>query len=270
YNGLRRTWQIMLVLGSYICSTMHASLNWWYYSKAINDNELPGGPGLLFSLTHLPVWLEGTGDTFFCLNIFMADCLFVWRCWTVWNRRWQIVVLPIFATLAGAGQFFFAFRIILSRLPLSPFVLWSPSLWLKKSQEFIKLSTVYFSLSVATSSTTTFLISLRIVLVQKMSKRTETGSAHSFNPIMEILIESAVLYSVTLLTFVVLDIKKNTNVYYAQNIHAQMGLAPLLIILRVTAGHSRPKEQWSGTPSGSLKFAPSNSTQTANKLDSDA
>lgn len=67
----------MLVLASYICSTMHSSLNWLYYSEAIDDNELPTGPGLLYSLTHLKVWIEGTGDTFFCLNIFMADCLFV-------------------------------------------------------------------------------------------------------------------------------------------------------------------------------------------------
>jgi hypothetical protein len=111
----------MLVLASYICSTMHSSLNWLYYSEAIDDNELPTGPGLLYSLTHLKVWIEGTGDTFFCLNIFMADCLFVseaidltcfilahssevWRCWIVWNRQWPVVVLPILATLSGAGE----------------------------------------------------------------------------------------------------------------------------------------------------------------------
>jgi hypothetical protein len=80
YTGSRKHWQIGLVLAAWICSTMHASLNWLYYSKAIDDNELPGGPGLLYSLTHLDAWLEGTGDTFFCLNIFMADCLFVSLC----------------------------------------------------------------------------------------------------------------------------------------------------------------------------------------------
>ncbi|KAJ7852675.1 hypothetical protein B0H14DRAFT_3657742 [Mycena olivaceomarginata] len=68
----------------------------------VDDQELPTGPGLLYSLTHLKVWLEGTGDTFFCINIFMADCLFIWRCWVVWNCRWPVVVLPIFATIAGA------------------------------------------------------------------------------------------------------------------------------------------------------------------------
>jgi hypothetical protein len=94
----------------------------------------------------------------------------------------------------------------------------------KKSEQFVQLSTIYFSLSVATSLTTTFLITLRILLVQRMSKKTGTGSHRSFNPIMEILVESAVLYSVSLLTFVVLDVKKDINVYYAQNIHAQMAV----------------------------------------------
>ncbi|KAJ7367648.1 hypothetical protein DFH08DRAFT_829026 [Mycena albidolilacea] len=256
YPGSRKKWQIMLVLASYICSTMHSSLNWLYYSEAIDDNELPTGPGLLYSLTHLKVWIEGTGDTFFCLNIFMADCLFVWRCWIVWNRQWPVVVLPILATLSGAVLAGFIVSDQVTALKsLEAFTV------AKKSQQFVQLSTIYFSLSVATSLTTTFLITLRILLVQRMSKKTGTGSHRSFNPIMEILVESAVLYSVSLLTFVVLDVKKDINVYYAQNIHAQMaGLAPLLIILRVSAGKSRPQEDWSTKNSGTLKFAPSNST----------
>ncbi|KAJ7852673.1 hypothetical protein B0H14DRAFT_2759787 [Mycena olivaceomarginata] len=261
YTGSRMRWQIALVLASYICSTMHSSLNWLYYSQAVDDNELPTGPGLLYSLTHLKVWIEATGDTFFCLNIFLTDCLFIWRCWVVWNRRWHIVVLPILATISGA---------ILAGFMISDQVVAEQSseafTIAKKSADFVRHSTIYFSLSVATSLTTTFLITLRILLVQRMGKNAETGSHRTFNPIMEILIESAALYSATLLIFVVLDVKKDTNLYYAQNIHAQMaGLAPLLIILRVAAGLSRPQEDWSGNLSGSLKFAPSHSTISASK-----
>lgn len=95
----------------------------------------------------------------------------------------------------------------------------------KSSEEFVKFSTVYFSLSVATSLTTTLLISTRILLVQRMFRINGTGSHRTFNPVIEILVESAVLYSVTLLTFVVLDIKKDVNVYYAQNIHGQMAVS---------------------------------------------
>jgi len=261
YTGSRMRWQIALVLASYICSTMHSSLNWLYYSQAVDDNELPTGPGLLYSLTHLKGWIEATGVPFFCLSIFIADCLFIWRCWVVWNRRWYIVVLPILATISG---------VILAGFMISDQVVAVQSseafTIAKKSADFVRHSTIYFSLSVATSLTTTFLITLRILLVQRMGKDAGTGSHRTFNPITEILIESAPLYSATLLTFVVLDVKKDTNLYYAQNIYAQMaGLAPLLIILRVAARLSRPQEDWSGNLSGSLKFAPSHSTLSASK-----
>ncbi|KAJ6579075.1 hypothetical protein DFH09DRAFT_979748 [Mycena vulgaris] len=267
-GGSRRTVQLAMVIMPYICSTMHAALNWVWYSEAINENELPGGPGLLFSLTHLPAWLEGTGDSFFVLNIFMADCMLIWRCWCVWRRRWQVIVLPALATITGVvlGGIIISDQVIALR-SLEPFVV------VKKSHEFVRFSTIYFSLSVATSLTTTFLIALRILLVQHSSKKAGTGTYHDFNPVLEILIESALLYSVTLLTFVVLDVEKNINLYYAQNIHAQMvGLAPLLIILRIAAGQSRPEEEWSTSITGSLRFgrAVSDSTlETSDKIESE-
>lgn len=71
---------------------MHSSLNWVYYAQAVDENELPTGPGLLYSLTHLAVWIEGTGDTFFCLNILLADCLFVRSCFPViFNNKLKIL-----------------------------------------------------------------------------------------------------------------------------------------------------------------------------------
>lgn len=120
-----------LVISMYICSTMHCSLQWLYYSKAVDLNELPNGPGLVFSLTHLAPWIEATGDTFFCLNILIADVLFVsslfplltyeltesmesmiqiWRCWVVWQKRWIVVILPVLWTMAGVGMSFSSYH----------------------------------------------------------------------------------------------------------------------------------------------------------------
>jgi hypothetical protein len=61
----------------YICSTMHAAVNWLWFSRGVDENELPGGPGLVNSLRHIPPWLEATGNTFFALNILLADSLMV-------------------------------------------------------------------------------------------------------------------------------------------------------------------------------------------------
>ncbi|KAJ6481446.1 hypothetical protein C8R47DRAFT_1322135, partial [Mycena vitilis] len=231
YTPSQRNWRVGFVVAAYTCSTMHAAINWLYSARAVDNNELSDGPGLLYSLSHLDPWMEGTADTFFCLNILMADCLFIWRCWTVWNRRWPIVALPILATITGAV---FAGLIISDQVGADKS---SEAFTIaKKSQEFVHFSTIYFSLSVATSLTTTLLITVRILLLQRMAKKIGSSIHRS---LWEIPIESAVLYSATLLTFLALDVEKNTNYYYAQNIHAQMtGLAPLLIeMLRVIPGH---------------------------------
>ncbi|KAF7289823.1 hypothetical protein MIND_01356600 [Mycena indigotica] len=266
-NASRRSLQVALVVVPYICSTVHAAVNWLWYANAVDDNELPSGPGLLYSLTHIPAWLEATGDTFFCLNILLADCVFIWRCSRIWNRRWQIVILPILATITGAvlAGIIIADQVV-ARRTSEPFIA------AKKSSEFINLSSIYFSLSMATSLTTTLLISLRIFLVQRAASFASPQAHKLFNPIIEILVESAALYSATLLAFVVFNTQKSVNVYYAQNIHAQLaGLAPLLIILRIATGRARPQSDWDTTISFSttMKFTnPSNSPSVATMVDS--
>ncbi|KAJ6481447.1 hypothetical protein C8R47DRAFT_1073811 [Mycena vitilis] len=264
YTGSRKYRQIGLILASYLCSSFHAALNWAYFSAAVDDNETPTGPGLIFSLTHMGAWMQGVADTFFCLNVFLADCLFIWRCWVIWSRRWKIVVLPMLATISGLllAGFIVADQVTAAQSS-------EPLTAAKTSKEFVQLSTIYFSLSVATSLTTTFLIIMRLALFQRMSKRLGTGAhSQSLNSVIEILIESALLYSITLLTFVVLDANKDVNLYYAQNIHAQMaGFAPLLIILRVAAGKSRSQEEWSAGGSSTVKFASNTSTILTSKTD---
>jgi len=238
---------ILVIIVQYVCSTIHSSLNWVYFAGAVDTNELSTGPGLLYSLTHIATWIEAIGDTSFCLNILIADCIFIWRCWTVWGRKWYIVALPTMATVAGIG---------LAAVLISDQVIAARSkeafTAAKKSLEFVKLSTIYFSLSMATSLSTTFLIALRITSTQQRRMRTGHEDANLMmaqkwrNLLTETIIESAAIYSLTLMSFVILLVKKSGNVYYAQNIFAQTaGLAPLIIILRMATGNARPVHEWS-------------------------
>ncbi|KAI0312427.1 hypothetical protein OF83DRAFT_659555 [Amylostereum chailletii] len=258
----RRNCLLALVVGMYFCSTMHSSLQWLLYSNAINDTEGQDGVALLNSLTHIKPWIEATGDAFFCLNIFIADCLFIWRCWVVWQRRWIIVILPICATATGA---------VLAGLIINDQVVALdsdvPYTVVQKTKQFVTLSSAYFALSISTSLTTTLLITLRVLLVQRASRKFGV-KRNPYSAVIEILVESAVLYSATLLIFVVLNSRKDTNFYFAQNIHAQVaGLAPMLIVLRVAAGHSRKDDEWSmsgaRSNTASIQFAPTSSTRTA-------
>ncbi|GJE89920.1 hypothetical protein PsYK624_060320 [Phanerochaete sordida] len=252
FEGLRKKYHMALVVFMYICSTMHSSLQWFFYAGAINANEGTDGTELVQALTHLAPWLEITGDTFFCLNIFIADCLFIWRCWVVWQRRWIIVILPICATIAGAVLAGFVISVQADALESN-----ITYVAVQKEREFTTLITAYFTLSISTSLTTTLLISLRVLLVQRAARSVGMEKYSAYTHVVEILVESAALYSATLLVFVVLNTRMNINFYYAQNIHAQIaGLTPTLIILRVAAGKSRRDEEWSTSAKvESLQFA---------------
>ncbi|KAF7306277.1 hypothetical protein MIND_00418600 [Mycena indigotica] len=273
HRGTKKIFQATIVAIPWTCSTIHATLTWWWLANAIDTNEGPNGPGLAFSLSHLPPDLAVVAQTFFALNIFLADCMFIWRCWCVWNRRSIVVLLPVIAAIIGAVLAGILIRYQLTALRAStPFVVE------QTAAKFLKINTIYFSLSIATSLTTTFLIVLRIVLVQLAARATRRtpgveGSngqlaAKDFNFIIEILVESAMLYSVTLLTFVVFDLHKSANAIYAQNIQSQMaGLAPLLIILRIAAGQARPQKDWEGKlEMSSLKFAGAGNAQSNSEI----
>ncbi|KAF7307920.1 hypothetical protein MKEN_01152900 [Mycena kentingensis (nom. inval.)] len=248
----------LMVFIPWLCSSVHAACGWHWYQSAINGNEDPrdGGPGLKYSLTHVPAWIAGVADTFFVINIALADSLFIWRCWCIWGRRWVVIVLPAAASIVGL-----VLGALLVQYQVSAALAGTPALAAKFAQKFINLSSVYFGLSVATSLTTTILISIRILQVQASTKKYLGKQARPFNPIIEIFIESAMLYSATLLTFVAFEVQKSPNLAFAQDVHSQIaGLAPLLILLRISAGQSRPQEDWSSVGRSSIAFGPSRST----------
>ncbi|KAK7444833.1 hypothetical protein VKT23_015150 [Stygiomarasmius scandens] len=231
----------------YICSTVHAAVNWSWFSKAVDGNELPGSTGLFDSLRHIPPWQEAVGNTFFALNILFADSLLIWRCWVLWGRRWWIVFVPAIGTLSGI-----ALAIIAIYSVVQSDIAHDPTEVGKQAHRFVSFSTAYFSTSIATSVIATSLIILRILLVQwsnaKFVSSGREGRGNPYRHVIEIVVESAALYSITLLIFIIFLETKNPNLYYAQNVHAQVaGIAPLLIILRVASNSSRPDSEWTSS-----------------------
>lgn len=91
---------------------------------------------------------------------------------------------------------------------------------------FVKFTTPYLALSCATSLLTTSLIAAKIFMIQREFKGIGTQSNHrqSHAKVVEMIVESAVLYSVNLLVFVVLTAMKNISLSYPQNIHPQIAV----------------------------------------------
>lgn len=97
-------------------------------------------------------------------------------------------------------------------------------------ERFIKLSTPYFILSLATSLYSTAFISLRIMLFQREMNSLGINSQYKrrYSRVVEIVIESATLNSVNLIAFVVFTVRKSGNLDWPQDIQPQIAVRTFL------------------------------------------
>jgi len=218
----------------YILATIHVSTRWFLVHKAFIDEPTP-----LATATYLlvnPLWLAVLPGIALTLSTLIADCVLIWRCWAVWFRDYKIVALPLVCTIAGAVLGF------MSVAEEARYVI-NPTL---NRAEFVDYATPYFSLSLATTLMATISIIARIVIVTRRAGKTLRG----YGEIIEITVESAVLYSVTLIIFLPLLVQHSFNDGYPEAILAQMtGIAPTLIVARASFGFSRPEDSWKGDDS---------------------
>ncbi|KAJ7740460.1 hypothetical protein DFH07DRAFT_751670 [Mycena maculata] len=252
----RKLWSAVIIL-LYSCATIHSSISW--ESLVIAFQNYGTSPDLLNALIHPSLKLKILSLVASFLGFLLADTVMVWRCWIVWGRSWVVIVFPVLAAIAGtvcaalglAGQITVAsIENSTSDMRLAPLV---------------RFSTPFLSLSLAVTLYTTGLIAWRIIHVQRYAQThgvKEVGSV--FSPVLELLIESSALYAASLFVFVVLLAMKNSNQNYLQNIHVQItGIAPTLLIFRISIGHTRKDEEWS-SPNSELKFT---STVEASTMD---
>ncbi|KAJ7459259.1 hypothetical protein FB451DRAFT_1182284 [Mycena latifolia] len=218
------------LIAMYILSTVHVACRWLLVKNAFTVHGDTAESAALY-LVDPPLWLTVLSAVMLTVNPLVADCVLIWRCWIIWNRRWVIVVIPILCTLAGAGL---GFRSIAEQ---AAYVL-NPNL---DRDSFIDFATPYFSLSLVTTCLATVLIIFRIITMTEPATRRSRG----YGRVVEIIVESALLYSVTLIIFLPLLVTASADDGYAQAVLAQMtGVGPTLIVARVTFGFARPDETW--------------------------
>ncbi|KAJ7742516.1 hypothetical protein B0H14DRAFT_3607954 [Mycena olivaceomarginata] len=167
------------------------------------------------------------------INTMIADFVLIWRCWTIWNRNWKIITLPLTCTLVGAGL---GFRGIAAQVAFVHDPLSSP-------KTYVDFGNAYFGLILATTTSATFLIIFRIYKMSENSTRKSMG----YDRVIEMVVESAALYLVALVVYIPLSVQGSANVAYPQSLVAQLtGMAPTLLVARVAFGLSRPDTTWQG------------------------
>ncbi len=143
---------------------------------------------------------------------------------------------------------------------------------------------LYISCNLATTILCTLLIIYRIITVSHRGM-----GIQSFRGIIEIIVESALIYSIALLVYIILVVCNSLEGEYfdvlaaytrVRFIHLHFytlvsmftslqGIAPTLIVGRVAAGHARPDESWEGSISSSLHFGHHSEDQSEGTIDSD-
>ncbi|KAF9019355.1 hypothetical protein BDZ89DRAFT_1116799 [Hymenopellis radicata] len=173
--------------------------------------------------------------TFITLNATIADLINIWRCWVLYDRSWGIAVLPLLGVVCGLISHILRTIAMFPSGPASSVSTLASTNWL----------VVYYSATASTNILTTSLIIYRILSV------TGFKGVRTYRGIIEILVESAFLYSTTYIIYLAVCVHDFyvpypvfTDWYVGAFLNAVTAAAPTLIIGRVMAGKARLNDSW--------------------------
>ncbi|KAK0479419.1 hypothetical protein EDD18DRAFT_1113845 [Armillaria luteobubalina] len=207
-----------------------------------------------YSLSNSPTPVKIIVDVCAILSTLLAAATLawnlIWRCWIVWGRSWRVVLVPIACTtLAAASRGIVAYDHNVGPLA-SPqtFIIEKAVNWALLTPSFV----------MATLLWCTILIIYRILRVGGVAGRT-----HVYQRLIEILVESALLYSVVIVLMLVFIARNEVIAYYmVELVNAMRGIVPTMLVGRVAAGHARPDDSWSdSTPGSPIQFGNHSASQ---------
>ncbi|KAK0457368.1 uncharacterized protein EV420DRAFT_1765083 [Desarmillaria tabescens] len=216
-----RNIMVFLIICLYIFASISVTTNWaWIIYLYIGE----GDSSLVQKLYHWAGIALG-------INAGIADCITIWRCWIIWGRHWPFVILPILLLLAQGVSGCFAFQHNLQNTVVGH----SPS--------EVNWTMIYLSCSLGTTLWCTILIIYRILTVKRYTDDS-TGTL-TYRRIVEILVESASLYAVGLIGYMVLLTLNVATSFYPQTLYVSItAISPTLIAARVASGNARPNDSW--------------------------
>ncbi|KAJ7641269.1 hypothetical protein FB45DRAFT_1124869 [Roridomyces roridus] len=217
----------LAVITMFALSTIQLAVRWAIARDAFivhGDNPLDTVEAFMQPTLALSV-LSGSA---LVVNTFIADCVLIYRCLAVWNRDWRAYHIPDALHFLG----------VLTVHQTVTFVQSGGD-----PNSFVDYARPYFCMCLLTTLLATFLIVFRILWLTREDS-TRNGSATAFSSyraVIEMVVESAFLYSATLAIYIALLYGSETGNAdgYAQALLIDMtGIAPTLIVARVSFGNS--------------------------------
>ncbi|KAK0244799.1 hypothetical protein EDD85DRAFT_1018384 [Armillaria nabsnona] len=214
---------LTVVIALYVLTTVAFGVDWAYQRRAFIENGVNFFTVFSALQAISPWWrasqlLIGISGG---LNTFIVDITIIWRCWVLWGRRWLIILIPGLCAIAGTISKSMQIR--------STFI--NTTRDIGNTGGFaadINWTLIYISLTLATTLLCTLLIVYRIFRL--------ASGVSSYGKVVEIVIESSAMYSLTLIVYLALVARNLESSYYADMIMAYIKvIAPTLLIGRVAA-----------------------------------
>ncbi|KAJ7790199.1 hypothetical protein B0H14DRAFT_2940884 [Mycena olivaceomarginata] len=232
-HGASRIVVYVAILAMYAISAVHSAAAWVLVKNVVGVNGQSPEAVVLHLLNSNPL-VEAAGIAL-PVNTFLADCILVWRCWGLWNRKTKIIFFPAICAVAG-GDMLLGFLTVGLEIQMFRFSVTV----LEKT--LVALGTAYFVLTLVSQLSATLLIIYRIFSVTR-------GQTRRYSHVVEMVVESAApncLLLIILLPFFVGSASLATSSSSVQTIllHSA-GIGPTLIAARVAFGMARSDIEWS-------------------------
>ncbi|KAK0209814.1 hypothetical protein IW262DRAFT_496016 [Armillaria fumosa] len=243
-NGASRVLMVFAIILLYIISTIAFAFFWFFVRFGFIDNGqdaltvFTGLTGFNSQWTAAQISAGVTG----IIGTVIADGAMIWRCFIVWGERWFIVFIPVLCliaeTVVKSLQVYHNLHDVIENDEFSEF------------GSRIDWTTLYLSLVLATTLMCTLLIVYRILSVGGIK-----AGLRSYRGVVEVVVESAALYSAALIIYIAFISRNMLGSSYIDIITASIkGIAPTLLVGRVAAGHARPNDTWKESRLSSLHF----------------
>ncbi|KAK0222973.1 hypothetical protein EDD85DRAFT_860495 [Armillaria nabsnona] len=247
-NETRRARIVMgiVIVAMYLLATLHLALRWCYVRGSFIGHGQTDETVFDY-LWNAPKWMLICTATF-VVNTTIADFVIVWRCWNVWGRRWIVAAIPSFCNVVGI--FFACFSLYQQATTPPPGSPWGTAqiYWLLP----------YFCILVSVTVGCTLLIVFKIWNTHcETDKLTQLKShcSYKFSRVICTLVESAAMYAASMIITLAFYKHGALNANFPIAITSTItGLAPTLIVARVTCGSTKPLTTWQEPPRSILEF----------------
>ncbi|KAJ7188880.1 hypothetical protein C8R46DRAFT_1056057, partial [Mycena filopes] len=216
----------------------------------IDNRNFPGGPWTFFLASQSAAVNVIFYATLFLLT-FLSDLLVLWRCWVIWSASghtglaWAVTAFPAIL-LVGSFVVGTLWTIESSKPSLS---LYSPLP--------VQYGTSYYAISLSSNIILTLLITGRLIVYRRtLAKTLPAELARHYISLATVVVESAALYSVTALLFLITYAVNNPSGQIWLGVaSACQQISNLLIIYRLAEGSAWQKDTLSGrTASAPIHF----------------